>query len=111
MRIVWKYIRDNNLQNPDNRREILCDAKLKSVLHQDRVDMMEIAKSFTSHMIQYCVYYKQEILISAYPNISVNHQQLQNPCSFPATPVHVLLKLLSCSRHCSPSLGDADQSH
>ena len=51
MRIVWKYIRDNNLQNPDNRREILCDAKLKSVLHQDRVDMMEIAKSFASHMI------------------------------------------------------------
>ena len=25
---VWEYIKKNNLQNPENRREILADAKL-----------------------------------------------------------------------------------
>ncbi len=28
---VWAYIKTNNLQNPQNRREILADAKLEPV--------------------------------------------------------------------------------
>ncbi|OAO15793.1 SWIB complex BAF60b domain-containing protein [Blastocystis sp. ATCC 50177/Nand II] len=47
---VWEYIKQNNLQNPKNKREIVCDAKLKSVLLQDRLDMMHIAKAFSSHL-------------------------------------------------------------
>ena len=26
---IWEYIKKNNLQNPENRREILADAKLE----------------------------------------------------------------------------------
>ena len=47
---MWSYIHEKNLQNPSNRREILCDAKLKTILFKDRVDMMEIAKCFKDHM-------------------------------------------------------------
>ncbi len=28
---VWDYIKSNNLQNPENRREILADDKLRKV--------------------------------------------------------------------------------
>ena len=39
-----------NLQNPENRREILCDAKLKTVLQEDHINMFHIAKKFKNHM-------------------------------------------------------------
>ncbi len=28
---IWAYIKKNNLQNPENKREILADDKLKAV--------------------------------------------------------------------------------
>src|SRR3954469_23498140 len=34
---VWEYIKANNLQNPENRREILADDKLRKVFGKDKV--------------------------------------------------------------------------
>jgi chromatin remodeling complex protein RSC6 len=34
----WDYIRSHDLQNPENRREILADDKLKHVFGNDKVD-------------------------------------------------------------------------
>jgi upstream activation factor subunit UAF30 len=47
---VWEYIRKHNLQNPENKREILADPKLKSVFGKDKVTMFEMNKLFSAHL-------------------------------------------------------------
>jgi chromatin remodeling complex protein RSC6 len=39
---MWEYIRSHNLQNPENRREILADDKLRRVFGKDKVTMFEM---------------------------------------------------------------------
>ncbi|KAF3657005.1 putative ABC transporter G family member 14-like isoform X1 [Capsicum annuum] len=47
---VWDYIKTNNLQNPANKKEINCDAKLKTIFAgKDKVGFLEIAKLLSSH--------------------------------------------------------------
>jgi upstream activation factor subunit UAF30 len=48
---VWDYIKSHNLQNPENRREILADDKLKSVFGKDKVTMFEMNKHLVRHLI------------------------------------------------------------
>src|SRR3954471_14101956 len=50
VRKVWDYIKAHNLQNPDNRREILADDKLKSVFGKDKVTMFEMNKHLARHL-------------------------------------------------------------
>ena len=45
---VWDYIKSNNLQNPENRREILADAKLRKVFGKDKVTMFEMTSTWLS---------------------------------------------------------------
>ena len=33
---LWAYIKEHNLQNPANKRNILCDDKLKAVMVKTR---------------------------------------------------------------------------
>lgn len=47
---VWDYIRKNQLQNPENKREILADAKLKAVFGQDKATMFEMNKLLSAHL-------------------------------------------------------------
>jgi len=48
---VWDYIKANNLQNPENKREILADAKLQAVFSgKDKVSMFEMNKHFAEHL-------------------------------------------------------------
>ncbi|TDH58919.1 hypothetical protein E2C06_29960 [Dankookia rubra] len=47
---VWEYIKANNLQNPDNRREILADDKLRKVFGKDKVTMFEMNKHLAQHL-------------------------------------------------------------
>ena len=39
---LWDYIKAHNLQNPANKRDILCDDKLKAVMGKDEVTMFEM---------------------------------------------------------------------
>ena len=39
---LWDYIKAHNLQNPANKRNILCDASLKAVMGKDEVTMFEM---------------------------------------------------------------------
>ena len=45
---VWDYIRAHNLQNPENRREILADDTLRKVFGKDKVTMFEMNKYLVS---------------------------------------------------------------
>ena len=47
---VWEYIKKNNLQNPENKREILADDKLKKVFGRDKVTMFEMNKYIAQHL-------------------------------------------------------------
>jgi chromatin remodeling complex protein RSC6 len=48
---VWEYIKANNLQNPENKREILADEKLQAVFGgRDKVSMFEMNKHFAQHL-------------------------------------------------------------
>jgi upstream activation factor subunit UAF30 len=47
---VWDHIKSNNLQNPENRREILADDKLKKVFGRDKVTMFEMNKHLAQHL-------------------------------------------------------------
>ncbi len=47
---IWAYIRENNLQNPEDRREILADDKLKKVFDKDKVTMFEMNKHLSRHL-------------------------------------------------------------
>jgi upstream activation factor subunit UAF30 len=41
---LWDHIKANDLQNPSNRRQILCDEKLQAVFKQDKIDMFSMNK-------------------------------------------------------------------
>ena len=47
---MWDYIRSNNLQNPENTREIVADDKLKKIFGADRVSMFEMNKHLSRHL-------------------------------------------------------------
>jgi chromatin remodeling complex protein RSC6 len=47
---MWEYIKKNNLQNPQNKREILADDKLKKIFGKDSVTMFEMNKHINAHV-------------------------------------------------------------
>jgi upstream activation factor subunit UAF30 len=47
---VWDYIKARNLQNPENRREILADDALRKVFGKDKVTMFEMNKHLAQHL-------------------------------------------------------------
>ncbi len=47
---MWDYIRTNKLQNPENKREILADDKLKKVFGTDKCSMFEMNKHLSRHL-------------------------------------------------------------
>ena len=47
---MWDYIRRNNLQNPENKREIVADDKLRAIFGTDRVSMFEMNKHLSRHL-------------------------------------------------------------
>ncbi|KAL4214635.1 SWIB-domain-containing protein [Rhizopus microsporus] len=54
---LWKYIKENNLQDPADRRFILCDAKLKKIFEQDRVNSFGMNKDLSAHLTK-----KEEVI-------------------------------------------------
>lgn len=48
---MWAYIKQNKLQDPVNKREIIADAKLKPIFGgKDRVNMFEMNKHLAKHL-------------------------------------------------------------
>jgi upstream activation factor subunit UAF30 len=47
---IWEYIRSHNLQNPENRREIVADDQLRRVFGKDKVTMFEMNKCLAAHL-------------------------------------------------------------
>lgn len=47
---LWEYIKKHNLQNPQNKRNILADDKLKPVFGKSEVTMFEMTKLVSNHL-------------------------------------------------------------
>lgn len=41
---VWAYIKEHDLQNPADRREILCDEKMEAVMNRKKIKMFKMTK-------------------------------------------------------------------
>ncbi|KAF5749131.1 SWIB complex BAF60b domain-containing family protein [Tripterygium wilfordii] len=50
---IWAHIKLHNLQNPENKREIFCDQKLKTLFDgKDKVGFLEIGKLLSGHFVK-----------------------------------------------------------
>jgi chromatin remodeling complex protein RSC6 len=47
---LWDYIKVRNLQNPANKRNVLCDEQLKAVMGKDEVTMFEMTRLLGPHL-------------------------------------------------------------
>ncbi|HLH12771.1 MAG TPA: SWIB/MDM2 domain-containing protein [Methylovirgula sp.] len=47
---MWEYIKKHKLQNPENKREIVADEKLKAVFGKGKVTMFEMNKLLAKHL-------------------------------------------------------------
>ena len=47
---IWDYIRSHNLQNSEDRREIVADDKLRKVFGKEKVTMFEMNKHLAGHL-------------------------------------------------------------
>jgi upstream activation factor subunit UAF30 len=47
---VWEHIKKHNLQNPQNKREILADDKLERVFGTKKLSMFEMTKAINRHV-------------------------------------------------------------
>jgi chromatin remodeling complex protein RSC6 len=50
VKLVWDYIKANNLQNPANKRNILADSKLSKVFGKEEVTMFELTGLLGKHL-------------------------------------------------------------
>ncbi|CAJ1930776.1 unnamed protein product [Sphenostylis stenocarpa] len=50
---VWEYIKQQNLQNPSNKKEVFCDAKLKTIFGgKDKVGFTDIDTLLSNHFVK-----------------------------------------------------------
>lgn len=47
---IWEYIKANNLQDPADKRFIVCDERLKPLLQQDKISMFKMTKALSEHL-------------------------------------------------------------
>src|SRR5437763_17186680 len=48
---LWDYVKKQDLQNPENKREILADENLKPLFGKDKITMFEVGKIINSHLL------------------------------------------------------------
>lgn len=48
---LWAYIRNHNLQDPGNKRKIICDEALRVVFETDCTDMFKMNKLLSKHIL------------------------------------------------------------
>ncbi|OVA10503.1 SWIB/MDM2 domain [Macleaya cordata] len=47
---LWAYIREKDLQDPKNRRNILCDEALRDLFRVDTINMFQMNKALSKHI-------------------------------------------------------------
>lgn len=47
---MWAYIKEKDLQDPKDRRKILCDESLHSLFHVKAINMFQMNKALAKHI-------------------------------------------------------------
>lgn len=47
---IWAYVKERDLQNPDDRRQIFCDDAMRKVFKGDSVHMFTMNKLLVQHL-------------------------------------------------------------
>lgn len=47
---MWVYIKEHNLQDPADKRWIICDERLTQLFGKDRVNSFSMNKDLTQHL-------------------------------------------------------------
>jgi len=47
---LWDYVKQKDLQNPKNRREILADDKLRPLFGKEKISMFEVGAIINSNL-------------------------------------------------------------
>lgn len=47
---LWKHIKEHNLQDPNDKRQIICDAKMLAIFRVAKVDMFKMNKEISNHL-------------------------------------------------------------
>jgi chromatin remodeling complex protein RSC6 len=47
---LWAHIKRNNLQNPNDKREIILDVPMQNVFKVDKLTMFSINKALVPHL-------------------------------------------------------------
>lgn len=47
---VWAHIKKHNLQNPENKREIIADEMLQPIFGGKKLDMFQMTKAINQHL-------------------------------------------------------------
>ncbi|KAI1783961.1 SWIB-domain-containing protein [Ganoderma leucocontextum] len=49
---LWDHIKANNMQNPENKKEIICDDQFRAIFKVDRIDMFKMNKELGQHLYE-----------------------------------------------------------
>ncbi|KDP44460.1 hypothetical protein JCGZ_16293 [Jatropha curcas] len=53
LKLIWAYIKEHNLQDPNNKKIIICDEKLKKIFGgRDSVGFLEVAGLISPHFLK-----------------------------------------------------------
>ena len=47
---IWEYVKERDLQQPDDKRNIICDDKLRAVFKVDKVHMFTMNKILATQL-------------------------------------------------------------
>ena len=50
MREIWAYVKNRQLQDPANKKIIVCDAKLEAIFKKKRIDCFQMNKYLSRHL-------------------------------------------------------------
>jgi upstream activation factor subunit UAF30 len=88
---LWSYIKDNNLQNPSDKRQIMCDDKLQAVFKKKLVGAFEMNKILSLHLFKPEDVDQSTNLVrydgNTSPSVSVTHTPSPPPSLSPAAKV------------------------
>ena len=47
---IWAYVKARDMQDPNDKRQIVCDEKMRAVFKADKVHMFTMNKLLASHL-------------------------------------------------------------
>lgn len=49
---MWDYIKQNNLQDPSDKRRVICDDKLKELFDVDSFNGFSVSRLLSTHLVK-----------------------------------------------------------